>query len=166
MFELKPLTKEALPAAVEKAQRYRLLNEPAEAESICLDVLHLDPAHQDALITLLLSLTDQFQEDSSALPKAREVVPLLAGEYERAYYTGITWERRAKAHLKHDGPGLGPQVYDWLREAMTWFERAETIRPSGNDDAVLRWNACARLLMDDRRLVPASEERGEPLLLE
>ena len=57
-------------------------------------------------------------------------------------------------------------MYDWLREAMTWFERAETIRPSGNDDAVLRWNACARLLMDDRRLVPASDERGEPLLLE
>ena len=45
-------------------------------------------------------------------------------------------------------------------------EKAEAIRPAGNDDARLRWNACARLIMHDRHLVPIGEERGEPLLLE
>ena len=63
-------------------------------------------------------------------------------------------------------PGSGPRVYEWLREAMAWYEKAEAIRPAGNDDALLRWNACARLLMRDQHLVPAVEERGEPLLLE
>ena len=166
MFELKTLSLDAVPRALDKAERYRLLNEPTEAESICRDALHVDGSNQQALTTLLLAPTDQFTEAPRAFAEASRLAAQLRDEYEREYYTGITWERRAKAHLKHDGPGLGPQVYDWLREAMTWFERAETIRPSGNDDAVLRWNACARLLMDDRRLVPASDERGEPLLLE
>ena len=49
---------------------------------------------------------------------------------------------------------------------MTRYEKAEAIRPAGNDDALLRWNACARLLMRDQHLVPAVEEREEPLLLE
>jgi hypothetical protein len=49
---------------------------------------------------------------------------------------------------------------------MTWYERAEAMRPPGNDDAILRWNACARLIMRDQHLVPAVEERSEPLLLE
>src|SRR5438445_2904609 len=98
MFELKPLTIEALPAALEKAQRYRLLNEPLEAESICLDVLGVDPDHQQALITLLLALTDQFHDDPGALTKARELLPRLEGDYERAYYAGLICERRAKAN--------------------------------------------------------------------
>ena len=42
MFELKPLSREAIPAALEKAMRYRLLNEPGAAESICHDVLRTD----------------------------------------------------------------------------------------------------------------------------
>ena len=60
MFELKPLSREAVPAALEKAMRYRLLNEPGEAESICHDVLHVDPGNQQAIVTLLLALTDRF----------------------------------------------------------------------------------------------------------
>ncbi len=62
---------------------------------------------------------------------------------------------------------LGGQVYDWLREAMTWFERAEAIRPAANDDSLLRWNACARTVMRDHRLVPERPTNAaEPLLLE
>jgi hypothetical protein len=161
MFELKPLTKDALPAAVEKAQRYRLLNEPVEAESICLDVLGVDPGHQDALITLLLALTDQFQEDSSALPKAREVVSRLKGEYERAYYSGLISERRAKAQLAHGAPGSERVAHEWFREAMGWFEKAEGLRPHGNDDAILRWNTCARILMRNPHLAPPADEPYE-----
>jgi hypothetical protein len=166
-FELKTLSRDAVPRALAKAERYRLLNEPGEAESICLDALHVDPDNQDALTGLLLALTDQFADDlPTAFAKARPVTERLRDDYQRAYYTGILWERRAKAHLRRESRALGSHAYDWLREAMTWYERAEAIRPPGNDDALLRWNACARLIMHDHRLVPLAEERAEPLFLE
>jgi hypothetical protein len=166
-FELKILSSEAVPRALEKAQLYRLLNEPGEAESICLDALRIDPENREALVTLLLALTDQFDTSApSAVGDARSIVEQIRDEYERAYYTGIIHERRAKAQLRQRAPGCGPRAYEWLREAMTWYERAEAMRPPGNDDAILRWNACARLIMRDQHLVPAVEERSEPLLLE
>jgi len=166
-FDLKPLSAAAVPRALMKAERYRLLNEPGEAESICLDALGADPGNQDALETLLLALTDQFDDDATiAVPEAWKYAERMRDEYARAYYSGIIWERRAKAQLRRITLGCGPQAYGWLREAMTWYERAEAIRPSGNDDAVLRWNACARLIMRDPRLVPAAEERGQPIMLE
>ena len=166
MFELKPLSREAVPAALEKAMRYRLLNEPGEAESICLDALEADAENQEALVTLLLALTEQFDTDAPPIGSAHRAIERMHDDYARAYYTGLVYERRAKAQLHHLTPGFGPRVYGWLRDAMQWFEKAEAIRPTGNDDALLRWNACARLLMRDRHLEPAIEERGEPLLLE
>jgi hypothetical protein len=166
-FTLKPLSHEAVPRALAKAERYRLLNEPGEAESICLDALEADPDNQDALVTMVLALTEQFDDDAAnAVAGAWACVGRITSEYDRSYYTGIVWERRAKARLKRGVPDCGPRAYDWLREAMVWYEKAEAVRPPGNDDALLRWNACARLIMRDRRLVPASDERGEPLLLE
>jgi hypothetical protein len=166
-FTLKPLSPEAVPRALAKAERYRLLNEPGEAESICLDALDAAPDDQNALVMLLLALTDQFDDEgTSAITRATECSERIRNEYDRAYYCGIIWERRAKARLKRGVPDCGPRAYEWLREAMTWFERAESLRPPGNDDALLRWNACARLIMRDRRLVPGSDEREEPLLLE
>jgi hypothetical protein len=166
-FEIKPLSPEAVPGALVKAERYRLLNEPGEAESICLDVLQADPGNQEALIMLLLALTDQFDADvPSAVGAAWRCVEQMIGDYARAYYTGIIWERRAKAQLRRAAPVSGPRAYEWLREAMTWYERAEAIRPPRNDDARLRWNTCARLIMRDSRLVPTREERTEPIMLE
>jgi hypothetical protein len=166
-FELKTLSYDALPSALEKAHLYRLLNEPAEAESICRDVLEVDPDNQDALVTLLLALTDQFDvEPASAFLDARHVAGRLLDPYAHAYYSGVVYERRAKVQLRQNVPGGGPLAYEWLREAMGLFEEAEAVRPPGNDDALLRWNACARLLMRDRHLAPAVESREEPLLLE
>jgi len=167
-FELKTLSPEALSRALEKAERYRLLQEPVEAESICLDALKIEPENHEALVMLLLALTDQFAEDRpSAVTEAFQVVEQLRDPYDHAYYCGIVWERRAKAQLHRGGMGLGTQVYACLREAMTWYERAEAIRPAGNDDPLLRWNTCARLIMRDQRLMPAvADERGEPLFLE
>jgi hypothetical protein len=168
-FQLKTLSPDAVPRTLEKAERYRLLNEPNEAESICLDVLQIDSENQQALVTLLLALTDQFDNDAppaSALNNARAIPARLRDDYTRAYYTGIIFERWAKAQLQQGAPGSGPRAYEWLREAMTWFDRAEAVKPQGNDDALLRWNACARLIMQNRHLVPAIEERGEPLFLE
>jgi hypothetical protein len=167
-FELKTLSPEAVSRALAKAERYRLLQEPVEAESICLDALQLDPENHEALVMLLLALTDQFDEDRpSAVMEAFQVIERIRDPYEHAYYSGIVWERRAKAQLHRGRMGLGPQVYASLREAMTWYERAEAIRPAGNDDPLLRWNTCARLIMRDQRLAPPlAEERTEPLFLE
>ena len=158
MSELKPLSREAIPAALEKAERYRLLNEPAEAESICLDVLHTDPENQSALITLLLAVTDRFGKGYGVSDtQAKELLARVKGDYERAYYTGILAERRAKAKLAQGTPGSRHYAYDGFREAMVWFEKAETLRPPGNDDALLRWNTCARII-EQNKLVPRHEE--------
>jgi hypothetical protein len=167
-FDLKLLSPDALPAALEKARHYRLLNEPGEAESICRDVLDVDESNQEALVLLLLALTDQFDTEaaSSAIVDAQSALEHLTDPYAKAYYSGIVFERRAKARVRHGMRGYGPRAYEWLREAMTSYERAEAIRPAGNDDALLRWNACARMIMRDPHLVPTPEERGEPILLE
>jgi len=165
-FELKAVSPQAVPRTLAKAERYRLLNEPGEAESICLDVLQIEPANQEALVMLLLALTDQFHEDPSLIAEAMATAARLGDDYERAYYTGIVYERRARAQLRQGTPGAGSQIYEWLRDAMNWYEKAEALRAPGNDDPLLRWNACARAIMHDRHLVPISEERGEPLFLE
>lgn len=165
-FELKTISPEAVNRALAKAERYRLLNEPWEAESICLDALEIEPDNQEALTTLLLALSDQFDTDASCVAEAWTAVARLRDDYEGAYYTGIVYERLAKARLRHGAPGCGPQAYEWLRLAMNSYEKAEAIRPANNDDALLRWNACARLIVRDHHLVPITEERGEPLLLE
>lgn len=150
MFELKVLSKSAIPTALGLAERYRLLNEPAEAESICLDVLRIDPEQQEALVTLCLAYTDQFPDGSPARPyaAAEQAVARIRDEYKKSYYSGIIRERRGKAELKADRPGSRRAVQDWLRDAMSWYERAEAIRAEGNDEAILRWNTCARILMD------------------
>jgi len=166
MRELKPLSRDAVDAALVKAERYRLLNEPGEAESICLDVLMIDATNQAAHITLLLALTDQFGEVPAAHQRARDTLRNLHSEYDRAYYAGIVAERRAKAQLARGGPGSSVGTYDWLAEAMRHFEQAEALRPPGNDDALLRWNACARFLARHPHLRSSADERPEIEMLE
>lgn len=166
MSELKPLSKEAIPAALEKAVRYRLLNEPAEAESICLDVLKADPENQEAIITLLLAVTDRFGKGYGVSDtQAKELLSRIKGEYDRTYYTGIFAERRAKAKLAQHTPDFRFQAYDLLREAMSWFAKAEAIQPQGNDEALLRWNTCARII-ERNKLVPREIEEHVEFPLE
>src|SRR5688500_6958069 len=99
MHQLKPLSKAAVPAALEKAERYRLLNEPGEAVSICQDVLAVEADHQPAMIMLLLALTDQLLDEPAVATTAQQVAGALHDEYDRFYYSGIVAERLAKAHL-------------------------------------------------------------------
>ena len=162
MSELKKLHKDAIPAALEKAERYRLLNEPGEAESICLDVLAIDSENQQAIITLLLALTDRFEKGYAVSDtQTKELLSRMKSEYDRAYYAGIVAERRAKAKLRQNTPDCRFQAYDLLREAMDWFEKAEPIRPGGHDDAILRWNTCARIIARNNLVPRAEEERIE-----
>ena len=163
-FELKPLSREGIPAALDKAMRYRLLNEPGEAESICHDVLQIDPGNQQALVLLLLALTDRLRKgyNVGAL-HAQEILPLLKDPYEHAYYSGIISERRAKAALERESLSANGIAYACLHEAMEFYEQAEKLRPSGNDDALLRWNACARILMQNKLSPPDEEYVEQPL---
>ena len=155
MFEPKRIAKDAISAALEKALRYRLLNEPLEAESICRDILEVEGDNQEALVTLLLALTDQFEKQfAPALGNAKELLPELQGEYERQYYAGIINERWAKGQLGRNVPG--DSVYEWFREAMRCYEQAEQLSPPGEADAVLRWNTCARVLERFPHLRPRS----------
>ena len=86
MPELKILSKDAIRGALEKAERYRLLNEPAEAESICLDVLAAEPENQEALIMLLLAVTDRFSKSYGVSDtQAKQILTRIRGEYEHAY---------------------------------------------------------------------------------
>lgn len=165
MFELKKLTPEGIERALDKVERYRLLNEPWEAESICRDVLEADPENERALVALLLSLTDRFdREGRPAVSAVEELLDRLPGDYERAYYAGIICERKGASLLRRGAPGAGPVVYDWLRKAMAHYERAEALRPDGNDDALVRWNTCARIIMRHAHLREASPEPTVTLL--
>ena len=167
MFELKRLSTSAIPAALAKAERYRLLNEPEEAQSICEVVLSADPANFDAVRTLILALTDTFpNHELGNISRAQELVATLPSEYERAYFAGLVAERRARALLVRTGPGRALPAGDLLREAMRAFERAEAVKPVDNDDALLRWNACARLFQRYPELAVLDEERTIPVMLE
>ena len=165
MFELKPISPDGVAAALQKADRYRLINDPSSAESICLDVLRLDPEHQQAIISLLLAITDQFAGGpTEGVRRARELLPRLTDPYKRAYYAGIICERCGKAQLHSDVPASEGLAYDWFREAMGHYQEAEALRPAGNDEAILRWNTCARLLDRSPHLRPREEEWIEPSL--
>ncbi len=151
MFELKSLHKEAVGAALEKAKHYRLLNEPGAAESICLDILRVEPENQDALVTLVLAMSDRLSTDYAVGDsQIKNYLDRISDEYEREYYAGIVYERRAKAVLKRGTPGSESTAYDLFRQAMSRFEKAEQLRPPGNDDAILRWNGCARIVMSNK----------------
>ena len=47
-------------------------------------------------------------------------------------------------------------------DAMELFERAEALLPAGNDDAVLRWNGCARVIHRNK-LQPHTLSAGDTI---
>ena len=161
-LELKILRRDAIPAALEKAHRYRLLNEPEQAESICEDVLSIDPDNQAALASLILALTDRFGSPRPVPPRyVRELLPRLTGDYERAYYAGIIAEREGIAWLRSGQPRSGGAAFVCFHDAMNHFETAEAVSPPANDDALLRWNSCARMIMKHPDVYPTEEIASE-----
>ncbi len=140
----------AVSAALEKARQYRLLQEPEQAESICLDILEVSPGHHDAQILLILSMTDQFLRIGQMLDTKRvlKLVDGLSDEYERLYYRGIVAERRARAMLVESMSHSF--TWEYFREAMEYYKSAQFCMPDNNDDAILRWNACLRTVIRER----------------
>lgn len=157
MPNIKKISTESIPRAISKAQRYRLLNEPRESESICRDILAVDKNNQEATVMLLLSITDQFPHMVVTMVQANEVLESLDGAYERAYYGGVIAERWGKAI--HEAGYASEDTFELFNSAMSFYEQAQTLAPSGNEDAVLRWNTCVRII-DRCGLHAAAQDAG------
>ncbi len=166
MKDLKPLSSHAIPLALERAMRYRLLNDPWQAESICRDVLRTEADHQEALRILVMCMTDQFgQRGELGMHEVLAVVAKLQDPYQREYCTGIVHERQAGAALRRGSPHSGEIAYDLLHRAMESYEKAEANKPENNEDPILRWNACVRAIRR-HRLQAAPQDQGFPEMLE
>jgi hypothetical protein len=162
---IKPISPAGVATALEKAHRYRLLNDSIAAESICLDVLALEPSNRDALVTHVLAITDQFATGSmDDLQRAEAAVARLTDPYATAYYHGVICERWAKAVLQRATPRAHEMAHDWVEKALAFYATAEQRRPSGNDESILRWNTCVRMLERDPRIKPREAEAWEPSL--
>jgi tetratricopeptide (TPR) repeat protein len=168
-YIVKRISKAGIPEAIAKAELYRSLNEPEEAESICRDILAIEPQHQLALRLLGLALTDQFTgRGSDRYRETEEIFQQLNDPYERLYYSGIARERRAKAQLNAGQPPHS--LLALFDQALQSFAEAEKIRPAGNDDAILRWNRCVRLIQNpayewgelEQELVPFAAHDAPP----
>lgn len=168
-YRIKRISTAGIAEAIPKAELYRSLSEPEEAESICRDILTVEPRHQLALRLLGLSLTDQFTgHGSDRYREAEEVFRQLEDPYERLYYAGILHERRAKAQLNAGQPPYS--LLALFDHALHSFAEAEKIRPAENDDAILRWNRCVRLLQNpayewgelEQELVPFESQDTPP----
>jgi len=151
-FKLKQLSSEGVGAAITKAEKYRLLNDPAMAESICHDILSIEPDNEKTKIILLLALTDQFgmNRSSHATKKAKELVNGFKDEFIRVYYSALINERMGTAALNSSVMGHDYDAYEWYIDAMELYEEAEGLQPVGDNDAILRWNTCARIIMQHK----------------
>lgn len=156
VFKLKPINRDSIDESLRKAERYRLLNEPAQAESICRDILRVAPDHQPTLVTIILALSDQLSHAQSPHARvAREYAAKLTDPYQQCYYRGIICERKARAMMTRGNAAAF--AYDGFREAMELYEQAQKLQPGGND-AILRWNSCVRTIRKFN-LRPRAEER-------
>ncbi len=159
MPELKKIHLEAVPKALERVERYRLLNHPRVAESIARDILEVDATNQQALIGLVLALTDQFEmEANTGINPVLEAVQRLDSEYAQTYYAAIVYERQAVARLKRGYPGSAFDAYELLQRAMELFVKGDQMSPPEDDDAVLHWNACVRMIKGNKLAERPREE--------
>ena len=144
---LKSLSPKAIPGALGLASDSRQGGQSQTCESICLDVLQAEPGNQEALRLLVLSHADRFDAESTEHEMAaRDAQSRLTGEYDRAFYDAYILHRSAQVAIASGSPSSARVVYALLARAMASYEDAERSRPEGNDDAILLWNACQRLM--------------------
>jgi hypothetical protein len=155
MYKLRRLADAHFPAAIERACHYRTLNRPDEAESICRDVLAVAPDHVEARRTLGLALTDRFPGRWEDLfDETLTVFAALPSEYERLYYTGVAWERLAKAHIDANQFRRAAHAFE---HAFGYFDKAGRLA-AGAPDPVLRWNGCVRTIAKHPEVSRALED--------
>ncbi|NQZ54398.1 MAG: hypothetical protein HRT93_09130 [Piscirickettsiaceae bacterium] len=140
----------AVAQAIEKAKQYRSLLEPDIAESICLDVLNIDPDNQEVLIIYILALLDQISrsEKQTQIKTIERTIEKLTSQYQRYYYAGLLNERRAR-HLITQAMSHS-FAYDYFIEALNFYQQAVDKCPEQNDEAILRWNSCIRTIEKEK----------------
>jgi hypothetical protein len=165
MLDFKPLSKEAIPEALEKARHYRLLNEPWQSESICRDILLIDPDNQEVLYTLILAITDQFESYVRTSPEeALKLSQKLTGSYQAEYCRGLIYERRAIATYRRQNAGCGPIAHSHFLKALKHYENAEKYHDGKDKNHILRWNACVRFIKQHKLKPSPDEKYVEPFL--
>ncbi len=149
-MELHKIHPEAVDHSLEKARQYRSLLEPEMAISICLDIFAVDKNHQPALIVYILALTDSLAKSGMKKPDKfiLDAIKRLDTKYNRFYYEGIFYERKARGLIAHHTMSKS-FAYRLLLDAMACYEKAEKLSDSANDDAVLRYNSCARVIENE-----------------
>jgi hypothetical protein len=128
-LNLHDIHNDSIELALDKARQYRSLLEPEIAESICLDILHIDPENQQALVVYILALSDQLHHagKKTQVQAIEEAVQKLQSRYQQHYYTGLLHERRARFMLTQSMARVF--AYDYFIEALQFYEKAEKIRP-------------------------------------
>jgi tetratricopeptide (TPR) repeat protein len=166
-INLKPLAKDAIPNALERAIHYRFLNEPGQAISICLDILDADSNNQDAIKTLILARTDKFGTTQHAgLAELKKLIDKLDSEYEQYYYSGLVSERLAKSVLNRTTPRVKYIAWGHIQEALVHYQKAESrAHDDENEETTLRWNACVRMI-NEFHLEPAPDSEPERPFME
>ena len=155
----KPLPKTFIPEALVKAKHYRLLNEPRIAESICLDILGVDPDHQEALVVVVLSISDLLERrKNEGVRQARQHIERIGDAYQRAYFNGLLCERRGLAVLRACEHFHQHHAFNWFMEALEHYAEAEKLRPENNSDVILRWNTICRIFEAYPNLGPMPDE--------
>ncbi len=139
--------KNTINSALDKAKQYRLLLEPELAVSICLDIFNIDKKHQETIIVYILALSDNLSKQKNDT-KIFDAIKLLTSEYHKKYYTGIYHERKALSLMK--GNMSASFAYNLFTKAMDFYKQAIEISADDNDDAILRYNSCIRIIQHNR----------------
>ena len=141
---------DAIGQALEKARQYRSLMEPEIAESICLDVLHVQPDNQDVLVIYILALLDQIPhpETQIEVKSIERIIDKLNSEYQRYYYSGLLHERMARYMITQTMSHSF--AYDYFYQALRCYYQAQKIIPAQNEEAILRWNSCIRTIEKEK----------------
>jgi len=165
MAKMKYISKDAVAEAYAKAEHYRLLNEPWQAESICRDILNVDPENQEAIYTLILAITDQFINYSGTTSsEALDLASKLTDPYKAEYCRGLIFERKAIAtHRRQIVRGVYI-AFAHFQRAMQHFEKAEKLQSGTNNESILRWNACVRFIEQHKLKPSPDKEWVEPFL--
>lgn len=156
---------DSIELALDKARQYRSLLEPEIAESICLDILHIDQDNQPALVVYILALSDQLHHagKKTQVQAIEMAIQRLQSRYQQFYYTGLLHERRARFMLTQSMARVF--AYDYFIEALQFYQKAEKIRPEHNDESILRWNSCIRTI-DKEKLKPRPDSKDVRLDME
>jgi tetratricopeptide (TPR) repeat protein len=164
-LKLHDIHADSIELALDKARQYRSLLEPEIAESICLDILHIDPDNQPALVVYILALSDQLHHagKKTQVQAIEMAIQKLRSRYQQFYYTGLLHERRARFMLTQSMARVF--AYDYFIEALQFYQKAEKIRPDHNDESILRWNSCIRTI-EKEKLKPRPDSKDVRLDME